>query len=123
MRIVKASCLLAILVAAAFTAGIASAHGGHRHYHHRSHLHFGFHFGAPAYWYPGPRYYYPPAYYYPPVVAVPAEPTRYIERGDAYSPPEQQPGYWYYCQEAKAYYPYVQQCAGGWQRVNPTPQS
>jgi hypothetical protein len=120
MKILKATFLLAALMLAATASGTASAHGGHRH--HRSHLNFGFHFGAPAYWYPAPWYYYPPAYY-PPVAAVPAEPTRYIERGDAYSPPEQQPGYWYYCQEAKAYYPYVKQCAGGWQRVNPAPQS
>ncbi len=96
----------------------------------------GFAFVGPAYWgypgwgYPGwgysgwdyPGYYYPSPYYYPPVVAVPAEPTVYIERGDANSPPEQSQGNWYYyCPEAKAYYPYVKQCSGGWQRVSPTP--
>lgn len=27
----------------------------------------------------------------------------------------------YYCEEAKAYYPYVQQCPGGWRQVTPTP--
>lgn len=119
MKITKTAIWLAIALVAATAAGTASAHG-----RHRSSVHLGFHFGAPAYWYPAPWYYHPaPYYYYPPVVTVPAEPTRYIERGDAYSPPEQQPGYWYYCQEAKAYYPYVKQCAGGWQRVNPTPQS
>lgn len=26
-------------------------------------------------------------------------------------------GYWYYCASARAYYPYVQNCAEGWQRV------
>ncbi len=27
--------------------------------------------------------------------------------------------YWYYCADAKAYYPYVQQCPAGWLRVIP----
>jgi len=53
---------------------------------------------------------------------VPAAATAYIERSDASSPPVQQSqGYWYFCPEAKAYYPYVKQCTGGWQRVSPTP--
>ncbi len=30
---------------------------------------------------------------------------------------------WYYCAESRAYYPYVQQCAAGWQQVTPQPQS
>jgi hypothetical protein len=35
----------------------------------------------------------------------------------------QQPSssYWYYCVDAKAYYPYTQQCPGGWLKVVPTP--
>jgi len=81
--------------------------------------------GYPGWGYPGwdyAGYYYPPPYYYyPQAAAMPAEPTAYIERSDAYSPPQQSQGYWYYCAEAKAYYPYVKQCAGGWQRVSPTP--
>ncbi|HET9701325.1 MAG TPA: hypothetical protein VFP70_10430 [Burkholderiales bacterium] len=88
----------------------------------------GVYFG-PGYWggyYPyygyggyGP-YYYPP-YYYPPAVAVvPSQPQTYIERGA----PADAPGsasYWYYCRDANAYYPYVKQCPGGWEQVNPTP--
>ncbi|HET9701375.1 MAG TPA: hypothetical protein VFP70_10690 [Burkholderiales bacterium] len=66
-------------------------------------------------------YYYPPYPYYPPAVAtVPAQPQTYIERGA----PADAPGpasYWYYCREANAYYPYVKQCPGGWEQVNPTP--
>jgi hypothetical protein len=30
---------------------------------------------------------------------------------------------WFYCPEAGAYYPYVQQCPGGWQQVAPQPPS
>jgi hypothetical protein len=29
------------------------------------------------------------------------------------------PAYWYYCADAQAYYPYVQQCPGGWLTVVP----
>lgn len=50
-----------------------------------------------------PQPYYPPA---PPVAAAPAGPPQ---------------DYWYFCREANAYYPYVQQCAGGWQQVVPQP--
>ena len=57
-----------------------------------------------------PRYVYPaPVYYAPP----PAPPV-YVEQ-----PPAQ--GYWYYCADSQAYYPYVQNCASGWQRVLPRP--
>jgi hypothetical protein len=47
---------------------------------------------------------------YPPVVVAPppvvAQPS---------------PEYWYYCSNPEGYYPYVQQCPGGWQQVTPTP--
>lgn len=111
---------------------------------HRGHVGIGFHFGAPAYY--GPRWYYPPPYYYyRPALIVPASPPVYIEQGTAeqpgysgtpptYSgappaPPEAQPAnpappsqsYWYYCADTQAYYPYVKQCPGGWQRVSPQP--
>jgi len=110
--------------------------GSHGGYYGYPRVSLGFAFVGPGYWgypgwgypgwgYPGwdyAGYYYPPPYYYyPQAAAVPAEPTAYIERSDAYSPPPQSQGYWYYCAEAKAYYPYVKQCAGGWQRVSPTP--
>ncbi len=59
-------------------------------------------------------YGYPAPYVYsPPVVIQRQEPQVYIQR-----PPEQ-PQYWYYCQEAKGYYPYVQQCPSGWMQVVP----
>jgi len=54
---------------------------------------------------------YPYGYpvYSPPVVVESAPP--------AYVQPEQQ--YWYYCQDAHAYYPYVTECPSGWQQVIP----
>ena len=111
--------MLAVALLTMAASASVLAHGG---YHHGPRVSVGFVFGGPAYW-GYPAYYYPPPYYYPyysPVGSGPA-PTYYIERGDAYTPPEQSQGYWYYCPEAKAYYPYVKQCAGGWQRVSPTP--
>ena len=66
-------------------------------------------------WYWGPAWYYPPPYYYYPPER-PAEPPVYVERID---PGEQ--GWWYYCDPAKGYYPYVKECPSGWRRVSPTP--
>ncbi|MFZ1319507.1 MAG: hypothetical protein WAQ56_09400 [Candidatus Nitrotoga sp.] len=81
--------------------------------------------------YYGAPYYYPPApVYYP--VAQP-ETVTYIERSDEPqidtqeasndSPQNAQASWWYYCVDAKAYYPYVNQCPGGWLRVAPQPAS
>lgn len=123
MNKMRTFAMLAVAVLAMAASASVLAHGGQRH-GHGPRVSVGFVFGAPAFW-AYPAYYYPPPYYYyPRAVVVPAEPTVYIERGDAYTPPEQSQqsqGYWYYCPEAKAYYPYVKQCAGGWQRVAPQP--
>ena len=51
-------------------------------------------------------------YVYPPVAVAP--PPVYVQ------PPPPQP-YWYYCDNPPGYYPYVQQCSGGWRQVNPVP--
>ena len=74
----------------------------------------------------------------PVVVGVPSSPV-FIERSDVApapvpqqpspSPPpppqqqQQQSHYWYYCPDSRAYYPYVRECAGGWERVAPQPPS
>jgi len=79
-------------------------------------LRFGVIVGAPAFF-----YYPPPPLYYPPVVAIPSSTPVYIEQGDAQSASGQADGYWYYCAEAQAYYPYVTECPQGWQRVTPQP--
>ncbi|MFZ1548265.1 MAG: hypothetical protein WAT12_14410 [Candidatus Nitrotoga sp.] len=86
---------------------------------------------APFY---GVPYSYPPAYYpsvptyYPMVQPVP---MTYVERSDEPqigtqeapndSSQDTQESWWYYCVDAKAYYPYVNQCPGGWLRVAPQP--
>ena len=119
---------LAVLVLSASAPALAWHRGGPAR--------FGVYIGAPAYWYS--PYYYPPYYapyypYYPPVVVAPAPPPVYIEQGSvpsAQSPSQPQPAaqsslpsnWWYYCTDAKAYYPYVKECPAGWQRVAPLPQ-
>jgi len=96
-------------------------------HHHRGHVGFGLYIGAPAPWYYGPPAYYPPYYYQPRVVVVPPEaPTVYVEQAPqvvAPAAPAQPPAYWYYCQSAKAYYPYVKNCPEGWQAVQPQPSA
>jgi hypothetical protein len=74
---------------------------------------------GPGYWGPRYGYVYPPYYDgYPPAYSAPAPPM-YVERDAPPQPAE--PVWWYWCAEAKAYYPYVKECAGGWQRVPPQP--
>ena len=103
---------LALACLGALAAGTASAHGG------RVHFGIGLNFGP--YWGPywGPAYYPYPYYAYPPVVvAAPPAPTTYVERSDQ----PLQSGYWYYCETARGYYPYVKECPGGWKAVPPAP--
>jgi hypothetical protein len=83
---------------------------------------WGFGFVDP-FWYPYPwfgygygyGYDYPYGYVAPPVVTIP--------QADTYAAPLEPAAqsYWYYCPDSKTYYPYVRQCASGWQRVAPTP--
>ena len=98
-------------------AALADRWHGREHWHD-SRVRVGVYVG-PGYWYP-PPYYYPPRYYYQPVMVAPPAPVTYIERA-----PEERSddSYWYYCPDAKAYYPYVKQCPGGWQQVVPQPPS
>lgn len=104
---------LALITLGAIASGEALA--DHGHFHSRARV--GVVIGAPAIW---PWYYPPPYYYYPPTVVVPSSPPVYVEQGEGPAPAPQS-SYWYYCADAQAYYPYVKQCPGGWQRVAPEP--
>lgn len=106
---------------------------GHGHYYGRGYYGargyypgFGFYFGSPYPYYPYAYPYWGPPYpYYPPaVVAVPSSPPVYIEKGggrDAAPAQSDAQAYWYYCASSNAYYPYVKQCPGGWERQVPMP--
>ncbi len=73
--------------------------GSHRSFAGRARI--GVFLGAPL---------FAPLFYPPPVIYAP--PPTYIEQA-----PSQ--GFWYFCPELNAYYPYVQQCPSGWQQVVP----
>jgi hypothetical protein len=126
MKAVRATVFsLALLLGATVTADAFARGGGHRGghgHHHHGGVAFGLFVGAPAYWYYGPPYYpYYAPYYYPPA-AVASAPPVYVEREQTEAAPPQN-GYWYYCRESNAYHPYVEQCAGPWERVPPRPAS
>lgn len=96
---------------------------GHKGHGHRGHGHGGSRvFISPrivvpfgAYWRP----YWEP-YPYPPLVIAPP-PRVYAQPAPPIAAAPPPPLYWYYCDESQAYYPYVQQCPGGWRPVTPTP--
>jgi hypothetical protein len=130
--------LVFVLITAGSLAGasaLAAGHGGsgrggsgragHSGAHHAGKNHAGQHhqhvgsvaaIGAaavPVYW---PWSNYPPGY---PAVAIAATaPVEYIERGEQEAQPEE---YWFYCAKAQGYFPYVGECADGWERVPTTP--
>ncbi len=131
MKTTRIVLALVVTLAAALASETAFAHGPRGP---RLSIGIGFGFGVPfaafPYYYPPyrPYYYYPPyrPYYYQPVyypapVVVQQQPTVYIEQ--AAPQVQQQPaaGYWYYCADSRAYYPYVKDCPAGWQRVAPQP--
>ena len=95
--------------------------------------------GAPWWWIVPPLVYIStlPAYSYPdpqPVIVQPAPPTTVvIQPPMQVAPPvvadlpsqamaaPMPPQYWYYCDAAKGYYPYVASCPSGWRAVPTTP--
>ncbi|TPQ27586.1 hypothetical protein [Methylomonas koyamae] len=95
--------------------------GGGGHYGHGGGIYFGLGYPYYGYYGYGYPYYYPPAYYPPAVVTVPSSPPVYIQQQPAPSNQADTSGYWHYCGNPEGYYPYVQECPGGWQLVEPTP--
>ena len=127
MKTLRILLALALVLTSAFAA--QSALAGGRHGHSRVSVGIGFGFGGwgyPAYGWGGYPYYgygyggYP--YYAAPVV-VQQQPTVYVEQPAAQQSAQPPQGYWYYCQDARAYYPYVKECPAGWQRVAPQPSN
>lgn len=137
----KSLCLTCVLLAS-FTNAAAWAHGGGHggggyygggHYggHYGGHFYgYGGFYGRPGvgfYFGPGfgwPYYPYPyyPYYAYPPaVVTAPSSPPVYIQQGGGQPAPQGQGNFWYYCSNPQGYYPYIQECPGGWQPVPPQP--
>ena len=70
------------------------------------------------YFYPAPVYPYPDPYA-PPVVVDPQPPVLIQQAPPAAAPRTRQ--FWYYCEPAGAYYPYVASCPTEWKKVPATP--
>lgn len=112
---------LALVLVAPQASHAGGWYYGGWHGWHGSPTSFVFGFGAPFYYggpvyYPGPYYYPAPATYVyapPPAVVYPSQPQMYSD------PAPSRSSYWYYCQNPQGYYPYVQQCPGGWMQVVP----
>jgi hypothetical protein len=116
------------------TAAIGNAWADRGYGHGHGHGSIGVVIGP--YWGPGyygSPFYYPPYSpslpYYPPVVVERVDPPVYVEQRrilpevNEVLPALPQPGFWYYCQAAQGYYPYVRECPAGWQKVAPQPSS
>jgi hypothetical protein len=120
--------LAALLVANAGTGHAwrgGGFHGGFHHgFHHgfpHAHARFFFGVGIGPFW--PYAYGYPSAYAYPyayPYGYPSAYPPVIVPSAPQISPPPPPPS-WYYCDNPKGYYPYVQQCPGGWRQVPATP--
>ncbi len=100
----------------------------------RGHGHFSFHGGVwlgpgwggwgPWWWGPAYPYYSYPYYYgYPYYYDYDWAPPVTQERRQEYVEPAPQDEnyYWYFCPDARNYYPYVKQCPKGWLKVVPPP--
>jgi hypothetical protein len=57
-----------------------------------------------------------PGVWAPGVAVVQSEPRVFVERDAPAAQPQQ---WWYWCQSAQGYYPYVSTCSEGWRRVEP----
>jgi hypothetical protein len=116
--------MLVVLVLLVAVSAIEAS--GRRHHRSGSRVFIGV---GPGFWwgwpyrYPYPYYSYYPYYpYYPPpgygyVRPYVEEPTVYVQQAPATGTLE--PGYWYYCQSAGAYYPTAPSCPEAWVRVPP----
>lgn len=104
-------------------AAQAHLHGHHPHHGGpRVSLSFGPYYGPWGY----SPYFYDPFFYSrrwndrPIIIEQPA-PQVYVEQPQVYSQAAPNNNYWYFCETAQAYWPYVKECPGGWQRVVPQP--
>lgn len=94
------------------------------HGHHGGYLGWWWVVGGLWYFYSQPVYPYPDPYV-PPVVVEQQPPPVIIQQAPPQTTPVPPPAagtqYWYYCQPAGAYYPYVATCPSGWKKVPAAP--
>ena len=100
--------------------------GSWHHGHHDGRLGWWWVVGGIWYFYPRPVYPYPDPYV-PPVVVQQSpvyvqQPPEYVQQPSAAQQPVPSASQtWYYCDQARGYYPYVRECPGGWKPVPATP--
>lgn len=128
---IVASLFLIAAVPADARGGGGGGHGGGHGFHGGGHGFHGHGFrparvvgggriwvggGWGPYWGPGwgPGWGYP--YGYP---SYPAYQTPMVSEPQSFIQQQVPTNYWYYCESAHAYYPYVQQCPSGWLTVVP----
>ncbi|MDW8469172.1 MAG: hypothetical protein RML56_09615 [Burkholderiales bacterium] len=112
----RTAILAAALASSVFATTTALAHG-----RHHGHVRIRVVIGTPVVvyrWIPPP----PPRYVvlHPPPRGWVATAPVYVAR-DADRAAAGDSWWYYYCPQARAYYPYVRHCPGGWQRVPPQP--
>ena len=109
-RAIRAVLALLVLVTALPPEPAWARGRGFHHHRHRTVFVGGTFFVGPA-WYG----YHPPPYYYGPTYeATNAQPSVYVEKFEG--TPSAESGE-IFCPQAGEYYPDIQQCPGGWQRV------
>jgi hypothetical protein len=117
----RANCLVvfSVLILLLLSPQTTFAGGGHSGFVVGTRVYVGPGFWGPRPWWPrpwwGPGWYVPRYYVAPPVI---------VQQPPVYLPPAplpQEPQYWFYCQDAQGYYPYVQTCPNGWTKVSPSP--
>lgn len=111
--------ILALLATASLTTLPAQAGGphGHGHFHGPSYRSHGYYGPSPWWWVAGTGLLLYPQIVAPrPQVIVQSPPVEPI-----IVQPQPTAQNWYYCDSARAYYPYVQSCAEGWRAVPATP--
>ena len=108
----KSFVAILVIVGLIITIPMPGLAGSNNHYYFRFNVGIPL-YGPPAY---APRPYWGPTRYYypvPPVLVVPQQPPVYVQQN------QQEPDYWYYCQNPQGYYPYIKSCPGGWMKVVP----
>ncbi len=116
----KKSAYIVIVFALLFVAVLPVYAGGHGHGGH-GHGHSFFSGsvwvgpgwgGWGPWWWGAPYYPYYPYYQY----YSPQQSYEYVEQ----TPQVEEQTYWYFCPDAKNYYPYVKRCPRGWLKVVPS---
>lgn len=94
--------------------------GSWRHGRHAGRYGWWWVLGGTWYFYPRPVYPYPDPFL-PPGVVVQVPPAQVVVPEPVVAPAPAAPQFWYYCDAAKAYYPYVAACPSGWKTVPANP--